>query len=144
MTPEQIKLVQGTWAQVAPAADQVANIFYTTLFEMEPGYAALFKGDMKEQGKKLMSMLGTAVSSLTRLESILPAVEELAVRHVDYGVKPEDYAVVGEALLSTLKTGLGEDYTDEVEEAWKLTYTTLVKVMTDAAYTPTKAVSQSM
>ena len=133
MTPEQIDNVQRTWNQVAPIAEQAAELFYNKLFELEPGYRSLFSGDMKSQGRKLMTMIGTAVSSLTKLESILPAVEDLGVRHLDYGVQARDYDVVGEALLWTLNTGLGDEFTPEVEEAWAETYSTLASVMIDAA-----------
>ncbi len=129
MTPEQISHVQNSWQQVTPAADQVARLFYSRLFELDPGYERLFSGDMKSQGRKLMTMIGTAVSSLTRLETILPALEELAQRHVEYGVEARDYDVVGEALLWTLNEGLGQAFTPEVEEAWTITYTTLAEVM---------------
>ncbi len=132
MTPEQITLVQSTWQQVAPAAGDVAALFYGKLFEVDPKYEALFTGDMKSQGRKLMTMIGTAVSSLTKLDSILPAVQALAVRHVGYGVSAPDYAVVGTALLWTLKEGLGEAFTPDVEEAWTLTYSTLASAMIDA------------
>ncbi len=139
MTPEQIAHVQNTWKQVTPAAEQVAKLFYARLFELEPSYAPLFSGDMKSQGRKLMTMIGTAVSSLTRLETILPALEELAKRHVDYGVKARDYDVVGAALLWTLNEGLGDAFTPEVEEAWTLTYTTLAEVMIASTMEQTKS-----
>ena len=133
MTPEQITLVKDSWAQVAPISEQAAELFYGKLFELNPDYRALFKGDMKSQGKMLMSVLNTAVTSLDKLDKIVPVVQDLGRRHVDYGVKDEDYAVVGEALLWTLSQGLGEGFTDDVREAWTITYTTLADVMIDAA-----------
>ena len=133
MTPEQVTLVKDTWAQVAPISEQAADLFYGKLFELNPDYRDLFKGDMKSQGKMLMSVLNTAVTSLDKLDTIVPVVQDLGRRHVDYGVKEEDYAVVAEALLWTLGQGLGESFTDEVKEAWTLTYTTLAGVMIEAA-----------
>jgi hemoglobin-like flavoprotein len=133
MTPEQVTMVKDTWAQVAPISEQAAELFYGKLFELNPDYKALFKGEMKSQGKMLMSMLNTAVTSLDKLDTIVPAVQALGKRHVDYGVKDEDYAVVAEALLWTLGQGLGDAFTDEVKEAWTITYTTLAGVMIEAA-----------
>ena len=133
MKPEQVALVKDTWAQVAPIAEQAAELFYGKLFELNPEYRALFKGDMKSQGKMLMSMLNTAVVSLDKLDTIVPAVQSLGERHVGYGVVEADYAVVGEALLWTLEQGLGDAYTPEVQEAWTITYTTLSSVMIDAS-----------
>ena len=133
MTPEQIILVKESFAKVVPIADTAAELFYGKLFELNPDYKALFKGDMKEQGKKLMTMIATAVNSLDRLEEIVPAVQDLGRRHVDYGVKNEDYAVVGEALIWTLGQGLGDAFTDDVKEAWVTVYGILADTMTKAA-----------
>lgn len=133
MTPQQITLVQTTWAQVLPIKDQAAELFYGKLFEMDPSVKPLFKGDMKAQGQKLMTMIGTAVAGLTRLDQLVPAVQELGRRHAGYGVKDAHYDTVGAALLWTLETGLGPAFTPETKEAWAATYGALAGVMKDAA-----------
>ena len=76
-------------------------------FETAPAVKPLFRGDMTEQGCKLMATLGVVVNSLGNLEAVLPAASALAKRHVDYGVKAADYTPVGAALLWTLEQGLG-------------------------------------
>jgi hemoglobin-like flavoprotein len=133
MTPEQIVLVQESWAKVVPISEKAAELFYAKLFELDPEVKALFKSDMKEQGKKLMGILNTAVNALNDLESIVPAVQDMGRRHVGYGVKDEDYDTVGEALIWTLGQGLGDDFTDEVKDAWIATYTLVANTMKDAA-----------
>jgi len=133
MTPEQIKSVQDSFSLVLPIADQAASIFYKKLFELDPSLEALFSGDMEEQGKKLMKMLGAAVNGLNNLEELTPVVQELGKRHVNYGVKDKDYDVVGGALLYTLETGLGEGYSEEVKDGWVTAYTLLATVMKEAA-----------
>jgi hemoglobin-like flavoprotein len=94
----------------------------------------MFKGDMKEQGQKLMKMIATAVNGLDRLDSIVPAVQDLGRRHVGYGVRPEHYDTVGAALLQTLEQGLGSAFTPEVKQAWATVYGVLAATMKDAAY----------
>lgn len=134
MTPDQITLVQDSFAKVVPISDVAADIFYTRLFEIAPEVKPYFKGDITEQGAKLMATLGVVVKGLSDLEKIVPVAEKLAVRHVDYGVKAKDYAPVGAALIYTLGQGLGDDFTAEAKEAWETAYGTLVSVMTTAAY----------
>ncbi|MBZ2170047.1 globin family protein [Marinobacter sp. F4216] len=136
MNAQQITLVQESFAKVAPIADQAAAMFYSKLFEMDPQLKPLFKGDMTEQGQKLMKMIGVAVNSLGRLDDIVPAVQQLGVRHVGYGVKDADYDTVGGALLWTLEQGLGDDFTPECKEAWTQTYTVLASTMKDSAKAP--------
>ena len=132
MTPQQIELVQTSFQKVVPIAGTAADLFYDRLFEIAPDVRPLFPQDLTEQKKKLMGMLGTAVGSLHRLDTILPAVKELGQRHRGYGVTAAHYAPVAAALLWTLEQGLGPDFTPEVKAAWTETYTALAGVMTAA------------
>jgi nitric oxide dioxygenase len=134
MTPEQIKLVQQSFAQVAPIADQAAIMFYDRLFEIAPAVKPLFRGDMAEQRGKLMATLAAVVGGLGNIESILPTASALAKRHIGYGVKPEHYASVGEALLWTLQRGLGPGWTEDTAAAWRAAYATLSGFMIGEAY----------
>ncbi|MFG1348185.1 globin family protein [Xanthobacter autotrophicus] len=136
MTPTQIDLVQDSFAKVAPIADTAAGLFYGRLFEIAPEVKPLFKGDMTTQGQKLMATLGVVVAGLKDLPRIVPAAQNLARKHVGYGVKTEHYAVVGSALLWTLEQGLGEAFTPEVKTAWADAYGLLSSVMIAAAETP--------
>ncbi len=135
MEAKTIELVQGTFKDVEPIAETAAEIFYGKLFDLDPQLKPLFKGDMKEQGAKLMSMIGTAVNGLNNLEAIVPAVQNLGKNHVGYGVKDSHYDTVGSALLFTLDKGLGEKFTPEVKDAWTEVYTVLATTMKDAAKT---------
>src|SRR5688572_8721118 len=132
MNSQQIGLVQASFALVAPIADQAADLFYTRLFELDPALRGMFKGDMAEQKRKLITMLTVAVNSLTRPESLLPAVQALGRRHAGYGVENRHYETVGAALLWTLEKGLGEAFTPEVKAAWVAVYTLLATTMQQA------------
>ena len=133
MTPEQVKLIKTSWAKVTPISEVAADIFYNKLFELDPELKSLFKGNMKDQGRKLMAMINTAVNGLDNLEEIVPAVEDLGKRHVGYGVKDKDYDTVGTALISTLEVGLDKAFTDDVKDAWVTVYNVLATTMKDAA-----------
>jgi hemoglobin-like flavoprotein len=133
MTPEQVKLVQESFGKVAPIADKAADLFYDRLFEIAPEVRPLFPQDLSGQKQKLMQMLTTAVTNLHQVEKIVPAVQDLGRRHVAYGVTPKHYEPVGAALLWTLEQGLGPAFTPPVKDAWTATYTTVAKVMSEAA-----------
>lgn len=133
MTPAQVELIRSSWAQVVPISDKAAELFYGKLFELDPSVRPLFKGDMAEQGQKLMRMISTAVNGLDRLDAIVPAVQQLGVRHIAYGVTDDHYDSVGAALLWTLETGLGDAFTDENKEAWATVYGILADTMKTAA-----------
>jgi len=134
MSPAQIALVQSSFEKIAPMASDAAALFYDRLFRTLPEVRPLFNGDMEEQGRKLMATLGAVVRSLDRLDDVLPAAKALAIRHVNYGVRPDHYAPVGAALLWTLEQGLGADFTPETAAAWRAAYTALSAEMIQAAY----------
>lgn len=135
MSPEEISLVQNSWQTVVPIKETAAELFYGKLFELDPSLRPLFKGDIKEQGRKLMTMISAAVNGLTRLDTLVPVVQNLGRRHASYGVKDEHYGTVATALVWTLEQGLGPAFTPEVKAAWVKTYTVLAQTMQDAAVT---------
>ena len=134
MTPDQVKLVQESFAKVAPISETAAVLFYDRLFEIAPKVKAMFPTDMTEQRRKLMAMLAAVVNGLGDLPSILPAASALAKRHVGYGAKAEHFPVVGSALLWTLEKGLGDGWTPEIADAWTAAYGTLSGYMISEAY----------
>lgn len=125
-------LVQDSWKEVLPIADTAAALFYGRLFALDPELKPLFRGDMKQQGRKLMAMMSVAVHGLGQPETIVPAVQDLGRRHAGYGVKDRHYASVGAALLWTLGQALGETFTPNVENAWSAAYGLLAATMRDA------------
>lgn len=133
MTPSNIALVKNSFHQITPIADQAAALFYARLFELDPSLRPLFRGDMRAQGQKLMTMIATAVAALEHIETIIPVVRQLGARHVAYGVREEHYGTVGAALLWALEKGLGPAFTPAVRNAWTSTYTLLANTMIDAA-----------
>lgn len=134
ISSHQIRLIRNSFAQVEPIADQAAEIFYNYLFYYAPETRPMFKGDMKSQGRKLMSTLKIAVKSLEDLDSLVPVLQKLARDHVKYGVKAEHYTPVGNSLLYALRDGLGDSWTKETRQAWVDAYRLIATVMKDAAY----------
>ncbi|WP_437734882.1 globin family protein [Sorangium sp. So ce1335] len=133
LSPRTIELVQASWAKVMPISDAAAALFYERLFTLDPSVRPLFKNDIAEQKKKLMQTLSVAVDGLNNLPKLVPVLQSLGVRHQGYMVAEHHYDVVGEALLWTLREGLGDGFTREVETAWTEVYGVVADVMKKAA-----------
>ena len=129
MTPQTIGLIKSSFAHVVPIADETAKLFYDRLFAASPELRVLFADDMAEQRRKLMLTLASVVYDLDQLDRILPAIEDLARRHVGYGVRDEHYGPVGDALLWALGEGLGGRFTPQVGAAWAEAYGVLAETM---------------
>jgi hemoglobin-like flavoprotein len=134
MDTHSVTLVQRSFETAAKLGDKVAEIFYGELFEIDPSLRTMFKGNMEEQRKKLLSALALVVRSLHAPQAILEPVKALAKKHVAYGVEPIHYTYVGNALLRTLHKGLGDQFTPELREAWTEAFRMLADIMKEAAY----------
>lgn len=131
---QQKALVQESFKKVVPISDQAADIFYKKLFEYDPSLKKLFKKNMKAQGKMLMATLKVAVEGLDDIGRLVPVLQKLADTHVGYGVSVDDYTPVGNALIYTLKTGLGAEFTPELKKAWIVAYQTIANTMREHSY----------
>jgi hemoglobin-like flavoprotein len=127
-------LVKNSWKLFRRMDPQlIGDVFYSRLFQQMPSFKPMFKNSMTEQYAKIVDMLSLIVSKLDRLEQLSDEISQLAIRHVQYGVRPAHYKIVGDALLWTLKNGLGKDWTAETAEAWETCYKLLSDTMIRAA-----------
>lgn len=125
--------IRASWARAAAAPDLAAGLFYGRLFQIAPQTRPLFRGDMEVQGRKLVSFLGFVVDHLDDAGALAPEAVALARRHVGYGVAPEHYAAVGEALLWTLERALGPEFDPATRAAWERAFRLLTDIMLPAA-----------
>jgi nitric oxide dioxygenase len=129
MTPSQIQLVQSTLPFIVAEKEQVARLFYSRLFQLDPALRDFFGDDLAQQGQKVVTMLGTLIGGLARPEQIVPILQALGQRHAEYGVKDSHYATAGSALLWTLERCLGSGFTAEMRDAWIAFYFVVSRTM---------------
>jgi nitric oxide dioxygenase len=133
MTPAEVDLVKTTFVQILPQADEFGPKFYERLFSLDPAFKEMFKEDIGIQSKKLVRMLATLVAGIDSLETVVPTLEALAIRHAGYGVRDEYYNAFGQSLMWALEQQLGEAFTLEVRNAWIATYVLIAETMKAAA-----------
>jgi hemoglobin-like flavoprotein len=140
MTPYQIRLVRMGFDRIAPVAEQAAATFYDNLFLADPRLRPMFKGNLHEQGKLLMQMIGAAVRLLDRPADLVPVLQQLGRRHAVYGVTTSHYATVGMALMDTLELALADHFDAEMREAWAAMYAmasgTMIRAAMEAGTSP--------
>ena len=102
------------------------------MFELDPAVKAMFPDDLSEQGRKLMHAIGLLVRSLKDVEKVQPVLVSLGQRHAGYGVEPYHYCIVGEALIWTLATGLGDKFDGQTKDAWVALYALVSSIMCEA------------
>jgi hemoglobin-like flavoprotein len=133
MTAEEIDLLRAGYRVLARTKRSTASLFYGRLFEIAPETRVLFTGDIQLQGEKMMSTLGTILAQLPSSTALEALLADLARRHVGYGVEPQHYALLGEALMWTLEQRLPSAQRAETFTAWQRAYEELSAAMIRAA-----------
>ena len=130
MKESDIILIKRSW-RVFREMDPVliGDAFYSKLFSDNHSLRKMFPSNMSRQYQKLMDMISTIIARLDKLDELSDEISAMAQRHVHYGVRRGHYRLVGNALLWTLKQGLGNDWTPEVESAWTKCYALLSEAM---------------
>lgn len=142
LSPAQVVLLRRSFNRIAPQSGIAAMIFYRNLFTLDPSLRSLFHTTIELQGRKFMDSLEYTVASLENPRALIPELEAMGRRHVSYGTKPEHYATVVKALLQTLDECLENEFTPEVETAWRLALEFVAETMQRGA-APVLALTES-
>jgi hemoglobin-like flavoprotein len=129
MTPEQLALVQTSYASLGDTAPAMARDFYRRLFEADPTTEELFSDSPANMAAKFADELAAIVEAITSYETFAPRVRDLAIRHVGYGVQTRHYQSLGDALIATLAEHLGPRWDPDLEEAWRRAYNLVAELM---------------
>lgn len=119
MTRNQVRIVKSSFQALTAQRNRLAGLFFAQLFVREPSLRPVFRGDLRARGAELFEGLAAIVDSIDRLYPIVPALEWLAVQSARRGVGERHYWAITEAMLSAFRDGLGDDFTVELELAWR-------------------------
>jgi hemoglobin-like flavoprotein len=134
MSQQQRDLIRASFQRVQPDKERAGELFYQELFALTPELKTMFeRASIMTQGGKLMQVIEHAVAGLDQWDALTADLEQLGARHAGYGVRPDHYAAVGVALISTLRKTLGRELSEEAAEAWIEFYTDLSLAMEKGA-----------
>jgi hemerythrin len=141
MTPEQTRLLAQSFAKLESRLPELWGVILARMFELDPNARRLFRGDMEEQKQKMARVFGDFVRRKSRShhflpvtgkagEAIIPGVGALGARHeLNYGVRPQHFAHMREALLYAVRSLLGREYNDEIGRVWSEAFEMLAHSM---------------
>ncbi|WP_313641946.1 globin domain-containing protein, partial [Paenibacillus sp.] len=85
-------IVKSTAPVLAEHGTTITTVFYRNLFEAHPELLNVFNHANQAQGRQqaaLANAVYAAAVHIDNLENILPAVVQIAHKHVSLGIKPE-------------------------------------------------------
>ena len=132
MSPDHLELVASSARRLNDDPDRFGSTFYNRLFELAPETRALFPVDLDEQSGKLVDEIVFLAGAAGDLDRFLADARDLGARHARYGVRPEHFVPVGDALLTALETAR-DDWDDEMARAWGSLYRLVSEAMLDGS-----------
>lgn len=122
VTKRQAELIRQSFEALRQRLEPASMSFYEALFRRAPELRAMFRDDLAGQGMKFMTTLGKIIGNIEDPEAQGDHFADLGRGHALIGVKAEHFAPMGEALMETLRSELGADFTGELEAAWRAAY----------------------
>jgi hemoglobin-like flavoprotein len=129
-----VELLEDSFVQVKSDSTEFTQRFYTTLFADYPEVQSLFAStDMEVQGKKLFQSLTVVIHHLRQPDVLSSALRGLGTQHLQYGVLPQHYPMVGNSLLKAFAATLGTAWTPDIQQAWAEAYEVVAQLMLEGA-----------
>lgn len=122
LTHTELDMVRSSLSQLRREFDGYSLYFYEALFRRAPEMRDLFREDLAGQGMKFMSTLSVIVEKLDDKDASAAQYSGLGKMHSSLGIKAVDFKPMEEALIDTLRTGLGDEFSPELEAAWRKAY----------------------
>lgn len=133
----KVELLESSFSQIKEQETEFTTHFYTNLFEDYPEVKPLFVNThMEEQARKLFKSLVLLVESLRSPDVLANVLKDLGTRHIQYGVLPKHYPMVGSTLLKVFSICLESGWTPKTEQAWSEAYAAVTQLMLSSAEYP--------
>lgn len=123
-----------SFAALAPRGTELAEYFYAQLFYRGGiEVSDMFPPGMTAQRDRLLGALVQIVTDIDDLDRLAGFLAGLGRDHRKFGVRPEHYDLVGQALLASLEHFAGDLWTPEVKGSWAAAYSLAAGVMQEGA-----------
>ncbi|HTH58073.1 MAG TPA: ATP-binding protein [Cyclobacteriaceae bacterium] len=132
LTQQQIRLVENSWDYILLNANDAGITFYKRLFSIAPELRPLLKDDFDSQAQNFISLITFAVHKMNSFHDIISDVQALVVGHKSDSLKPEHFAALSDALLWAISKGMGDQWNEEIKQAWSVACQTFSNIMIDA------------
>jgi nitric oxide dioxygenase len=126
-----VALVKSTIPLLSQAGTAVTAHFYNRMFQHNPELKDIFNMSNQQSGKQhfaLFNALAAYATHIDNLPVLAAAVERINHKHASLNIKPHHYDIVGKHLIETLKEVAPNEFTPEIEHAWREAYALLADV----------------
>ncbi|OLP63600.1 Flavohemoprotein [Bacillus pumilus] len=131
LSNEQMNAIKQSAALLKAHGTKLVTVFYQNMIKQHPELLKQFNKTNLMNGSQpeaLAATLYQAALHIDRLEELLPAVKQIAHKHVSVQVKKEQYPIVGYHLIEAMKEVFDLADEDETLLAWKAAYEIIANI----------------
>jgi hemoglobin-like flavoprotein len=143
MTPDAIARIRRSFAEISGEPRALAGRFYTELFAAAPQLRGLFPADLTSLQGHFEAALALVVRNLEEMRTLEQPLRDLGAQHVRWGAKPEDYALVREALIRAIRQSSAA-WTEAIEADWRRAIADIAVPMLQGAAVHTAMVAEQL
>jgi len=141
ITERQADLIINSWASLAGREFETMASFYNALFKKAPEVRFYFPDDMNQMAEKLHKTIDIVVANAYDMSKLIPELHALGRYHKNkIGIEPSQYPLVINCLQHAIKRAMGDAYTDEIGQSWRVAFVFISRHMI-AAPPKTSAIS---
>jgi len=132
LTPSQVTIIKSTAPVLAEHGLTITTKFYADMLAAHPELKNVFNNTHQATGHQPAALAGALyayANNIDNLGALSPAVELICHKHASLYITPDQYSIVGEHLIATIKAVLGDAATPEILDAWGAAYWQLANIM---------------
>jgi hemoglobin-like flavoprotein len=125
-----VETLEESYDIIAPKIAEIVERMYKRLFEIAPRTVKIFEGRDASRQRRTIEVMRESFDDLSILT---PELEALGARHASWGVKEEDYGVMGTILLESMAAAVDPYWRSEYTTAWATLWQVVEQVMLEGA-----------
>lgn len=129
LSSKTIEIIKSTGGIVVANAPEISIKMFEILFSRYPDIEKLFAFQSRDQYMVLAESLSNFIVNIEKIDKLTPALDTIAVVHVEHNIYPEHYPLVGMALMSAMEDILKDTATLEFVDAWREAYKYLSDIL---------------
>lgn len=132
MNANQKELIKATVPILKSNGNDLISYFYQRMLTNNPELKNIFNMANQASGKQQDALSGAVLAYAENIENptvLINTLKSIGNKHVSLNIAPEQYDIVGNHLIGSIKEVLGDLATAELIEAWTCAYNELAQIM---------------
>lgn len=132
MNANQKELIKATVPVLKSNGNALISYFYQRMLTHNPELKNIFNMANQASGKQQDALTGAVLAYAENIENptvLINTLKSIGNKHVSLNIAPEQYDIVGNHLIGSIKEVLGDLATTELIEAWTCAYQELAQIM---------------